>query len=139
LERAKLLLETTYLRVQEIEVIVGYKDSKRFAHDFKAVYDFTPSQHRRRHRMERPPIRIPVESAALKFRCRLAKSAFKQRSQPSNSQNRPLIPVAFAGSRQDNRFIVNRDRAYDSLEHIKISVGVRSEPRDIFETTRRSG
>ena len=50
LMKARQLIETTFLRVQEIEATLGFKDSGRFIRDFKEVYGSTPREHRALHR-----------------------------------------------------------------------------------------
>jgi transcriptional regulator GlxA family with amidase domain len=52
LEKARDLVESTFLRIQEIEVTLGFKDSTRFGKDFKVAYGLTPAKHRVRHRTE---------------------------------------------------------------------------------------
>ena len=52
LEKARELVEDTFLRIQEIEVTLGFKDSTRFGKDFKVAYGLTPAKHRVRHRTE---------------------------------------------------------------------------------------
>lgn len=46
LERARELLETTFLSVKEIRSLVGLNDESHFARDFRAAYGLTPQQHR---------------------------------------------------------------------------------------------
>jgi AraC-like DNA-binding protein len=46
LERARELLETTFLSTKEIRALVGLNDESHFARDFRAVYGLTPQQHR---------------------------------------------------------------------------------------------
>jgi transcriptional regulator GlxA family with amidase domain len=46
LERARELLETTFLNVKEIRSLVGLNDESHFARDFRALYKLTPQQHR---------------------------------------------------------------------------------------------
>ncbi|HEV2800462.1 MAG TPA: helix-turn-helix transcriptional regulator [Pyrinomonadaceae bacterium] len=46
LERARELLETTFLSVKEIRALVGLNDESHFARDFRAAYGLTPQQHR---------------------------------------------------------------------------------------------
>lgn len=46
LERARELLETTFLSVKEIRALVGLNDESHFARDFRATYGVTPQQHR---------------------------------------------------------------------------------------------
>ena len=42
LSKAKKLIRTTYLRIKEIEAKCGFKDSSRFARQFKEAFGFTP-------------------------------------------------------------------------------------------------
>jgi len=49
LERARELLETTFLSVKEIRALVGLNDESHFARDFRAAYGVTPQQHRDHH------------------------------------------------------------------------------------------
>ena len=46
LERARELLETTFLSVKEIRALVGLNDESHFARDFRTTYGVTPQQHR---------------------------------------------------------------------------------------------
>lgn len=46
LERAKDLLEHTFLRVKEISTAVGINDISHFVRDYKTVYGQTPSETR---------------------------------------------------------------------------------------------
>lgn len=46
LEKARELLETSFLSVKEIAAKVGYNDCSHFMREFKKAYDSTPSQHR---------------------------------------------------------------------------------------------
>ncbi|HEX8635277.1 MAG TPA: helix-turn-helix domain-containing protein [Pyrinomonadaceae bacterium] len=46
LERARELLETTFLSVKEIRSLVGLNDESHFARDFRITYGLTPQQHR---------------------------------------------------------------------------------------------
>lgn len=46
MERAKELLETTSLNVEQIMIQVGVRDRSRFAREFKKAYALTPIQHR---------------------------------------------------------------------------------------------
>jgi transcriptional regulator GlxA family with amidase domain len=47
LERARQLLETTHLRVQEIRVRVGAMNEAHFLHDFKQKFGATPKNYRK--------------------------------------------------------------------------------------------
>jgi AraC-like DNA-binding protein len=47
LERAKELLESSYLRVKEVAAVVGANDISHFVRRYKAVYGQTPRQTRR--------------------------------------------------------------------------------------------
>jgi transcriptional regulator GlxA family with amidase domain len=44
--KARQLLETTFLNVQEIMFRVGFTDKSHFARDFKKVYGFSPLRYR---------------------------------------------------------------------------------------------
>ncbi len=46
LERAKDLLENSFLRVKEVTALVGINDISHFVRDYKAIYKQTPSQTR---------------------------------------------------------------------------------------------
>ena len=46
LERARELLETTFLSVKEIRALVGLNDESHFARDFRAAYGLTAQQYR---------------------------------------------------------------------------------------------
>ena len=46
LERAKRLLETTFLSVKQIRCMVGIKDGSHFVRDFKRKYGLAPTPHR---------------------------------------------------------------------------------------------
>lgn len=61
LRRAKLLLETTCLRVKEVMVGVGLADESHFVRDFETVYGLPPAKYRVLHLSCRL---IPVDSAA---------------------------------------------------------------------------
>ncbi len=50
LQKAKELIETTFLTIKEIRVRVGVKDKSRFARDFRKAYGLTPAQYRTRFR-----------------------------------------------------------------------------------------
>ena len=54
LERAKALLEESFLSVKEIRVRVGIGDESHFVRDFRKAYGLTPTQYRARHHA-RPP------------------------------------------------------------------------------------
>jgi two-component system response regulator YesN len=47
LEKAKHLLETTYLSVKEIMAGVGYNDESYFVRTFKSIYHVPPLQYRK--------------------------------------------------------------------------------------------
>ena len=49
IEKARELLETTFLTNQQIILRVGLCDESHFAKDFKKVYGLSPSEYRRRH------------------------------------------------------------------------------------------
>lgn len=46
MEKAKHLLETSFLSVKEITYNVGLNDESHFVRDFKAVYGFPPTRYR---------------------------------------------------------------------------------------------
>jgi transcriptional regulator GlxA family with amidase domain len=46
LNRARELLETTFLSIKQIQVITGISDQSHFFRDFKRVYNLTPTQYR---------------------------------------------------------------------------------------------
>jgi AraC-like DNA-binding protein len=46
MERAKILLETTFLSVKEIMTEVGVSDESHFVRDFKSVYGVSPARFR---------------------------------------------------------------------------------------------
>ena len=47
LRSAERLLATTTMSVKEVAAASGFRDESHFARDFKALYDFTPSQCRK--------------------------------------------------------------------------------------------
>jgi AraC family transcriptional regulator len=49
LERARELLETTFLSVKEIRALVGLNDESHFARDFRATYGLTAQAYREQH------------------------------------------------------------------------------------------
>ena len=49
LEKARELLEDSFLQIREIGFKVGMSDQSHFIHDFKRKYGMTPSEHRRQH------------------------------------------------------------------------------------------
>lgn len=49
IEKARELLETTFLTNQQIIVRVGLCDESHFVRDFKKAYGLRPSQYRKRH------------------------------------------------------------------------------------------
>jgi transcriptional regulator GlxA family with amidase domain len=46
IQRARRLLETTFLNVKEIMLKVGVKDKSHFTRDFKKAFGLSPSQYR---------------------------------------------------------------------------------------------
>jgi AraC family transcriptional regulator, arabinose operon regulatory protein len=46
LERARQLLQTSFLRVKEVAALVGANDMSHFSRDYKRLYGQTPSQTR---------------------------------------------------------------------------------------------
>ncbi len=49
LEKARELLEESFMRVQEIGWTIGISDKSHFVHDFKKEFGATPSEHRKQH------------------------------------------------------------------------------------------
>jgi transcriptional regulator GlxA family with amidase domain len=49
IERARELLETTFLTNQQIIIKVGMYDESHFVKDFKKAYGLQPTQYRKRH------------------------------------------------------------------------------------------
>ena len=47
MERARYLLQTSFLRIKEIRDIVGLHDDSHFARDFKKMYGAAPTHYRR--------------------------------------------------------------------------------------------
>ena len=54
MERAKHLLESSFLSVKEIAFQVGLNDESHFVRDFKATYGLSPALYRLRFRSESP-------------------------------------------------------------------------------------
>ena len=48
LERAELLLRTTFLSIKEVALEAGLRSTSHFVQYFKQKYDVTPSAHRKR-------------------------------------------------------------------------------------------
>lgn len=48
LDRARLLLETTYLSVKEVMAAVGFNDPSHFSRDFQATFGASPREWRKR-------------------------------------------------------------------------------------------
>jgi transcriptional regulator GlxA family with amidase domain len=48
IQRAKRLLESSFLSVKEIAFQVGVNDESHFVRDFRSVYGFSPSEYRSR-------------------------------------------------------------------------------------------
>ena len=55
LERARELLETTFLQIQEIKTKVGIQNDSHFTRDFKKKYGVTPTEYRKFHSEEIQP------------------------------------------------------------------------------------
>src|ERR1700737_1402022 len=56
LERAKHLLETTFLSIKEVAASVGLTSVGQFAIDFKKAYQMTPSEYAESHRKTAPEV-----------------------------------------------------------------------------------
>lgn len=66
IERAKLLLETSFLNIKEIMNKVGFKDKSHFTQDFKRVYGLSPAKYRMQRVTAVPPCEIRAARAANK-------------------------------------------------------------------------
>lgn len=60
LSKARQLLETTFLNVQEIMLRVGVKDKSHFARDFKKAYGLSPLKYRTQFLREKNFPRIAI-------------------------------------------------------------------------------
>jgi transcriptional regulator GlxA family with amidase domain len=49
MQKAKELLEKTYLNVKEVMLRVGISDQSHFVKDFKKIYGFSPAKYRSQH------------------------------------------------------------------------------------------
>lgn len=47
MQKAKELLEETFLNVKQVMLQVGFKDASHFARDFRELYGLTPAEYRR--------------------------------------------------------------------------------------------
>jgi len=56
LERAKELLETSFLRVKEVAALVGVSDISHFGRDYKAHYGHSPSETRQSGNADHPEV-----------------------------------------------------------------------------------
>ena len=63
MERAKKLLETSYLSVKEVMAHVGLADESHFVRDFKKSYGFTPAKYRERFRQDKRHNAVTVASS----------------------------------------------------------------------------
>jgi transcriptional regulator GlxA family with amidase domain len=57
LQRARQLLDSTFLSVKEVTSLVGLEDVSHFVRDFKKQYGLTPTEFRRRHWSKRDKVR----------------------------------------------------------------------------------
>jgi transcriptional regulator GlxA family with amidase domain len=76
IQKAKNLLETTFLNIKQIMNKVGVNDESHFVRDFKMIYGATPAQYRGtfRARLKREPVVI-------------SKFADNNQNQPTNTSN----------------------------------------------------
>jgi len=77
LQRAKNLLETTFLNIKEIMNKVGVKDESHFVRDFKIICGVTPAQYRDTFRA------LPGQDYLV-----ISKSANDNQNRPINTINR---------------------------------------------------
>jgi transcriptional regulator GlxA family with amidase domain len=61
-EKAKELLETTFLNIKEIGFKVGINDQSHFVRDFKLKYDSTPTKYRKNFDAKTKSANKPEES-----------------------------------------------------------------------------
>ena len=70
LERAKQLLETSFLSTREIMARIGVRDESHFVRDFKQAYGLPPIQYRDRHGsvylIQRKPVRTGRQNRSIK-------------------------------------------------------------------------
>ena len=52
MQKAKELLDGTFLNVKQIMLQVGINDESHFVRDFRELYGFTPAEYRRNHRSQ---------------------------------------------------------------------------------------
>lgn len=63
LDRARLLLETTFLSIKEIMAAVGFNDPSHFSRDFHDAFGASPREWRKR--VARPPPALGVAESAM--------------------------------------------------------------------------
>lgn len=63
MEKAKELLETSFLSVKQIAARTGFNDMSHFVRDFKQIYGLTPAAFRKEELSERQIQRKPNEQA----------------------------------------------------------------------------
>lgn len=64
IEKARELLETTFLTNQQIIIQVGIYDESHFVRDFKKAHGLSPSEHRKRHHVFNESPTFDVSRAA---------------------------------------------------------------------------
>ena len=79
MERARQLLQTSFLSVRDITRHVGLGDPSHFARDFKKTYGVTPTEYR--NMSERRPVKNLTRRIA-----RAAKTANKQQTMPTKKR-----------------------------------------------------
>jgi AraC family transcriptional regulator, arabinose operon regulatory protein len=62
LDRARLLLETTFLSIKEVMAAVGFNDPSHFSRDFHGAYGVSPREWRKR--ASRPPPQHQLATSA---------------------------------------------------------------------------
>ena len=62
LDRARVLLETTFLSVKEVMAAVGLNDPSHFSRDFQRAFGASPREWRKR--IARPPPRLELAALA---------------------------------------------------------------------------
>ena len=82
MERAKDLLESSFLSVKEIAFQVGLNDESHFVRDFKSTYGYSPAHYRAQYKKSNEEVQKGTKTQATKTPNQLAQAA-KQSVLPS--------------------------------------------------------
>jgi transcriptional regulator GlxA family with amidase domain len=82
MERAKDLLESSFLSVKEIAFQVGLNDESHFVRDFKSTYGYSPAHYRAQYKKSNEDVQKGTKKQATKTTNQLAQAA-KQSVLPS--------------------------------------------------------